>query len=178
MNKIKAKLPEKEDFSPWEESFINLVRSFDRKSARRPSPLRKQYLTLDCCKGHSHDKVVGRRELGRSLLSTSKINLKSKDGTQLEEELLVQQRSSRYQGPRLTFYSKMNPKCSDGSIASFKGIATRTLRHSFYDHSLLRDESIKYLNPDEPSSPSPPKCPRSIYPITSQASEVGPRRRE
>lgn len=141
MNKIKAKLPEREDFSPWEESFINLVSSFDRGSiSNRASPVRKQYLTIDCCKGHSHDRVVAvRRELGRSLLNTSKINLKSKDGTKLEEEMLVQQRSSRYQGPRLTFYSKMNPKCSDGSISSFKGMAARTLRHSFYDHSLLRD---------------------------------------
>lgn len=148
MNKIKAKLPEGEDFSPWEESFINLVSSFNRASSHRPSPARRQYITIDCCKGRSHDRAVAaRRELGRSLLNTSKINLKSKDGTMLEEQLLVQQRPSRYQGPRLTFYSKMNPKCSDGPT-SFKGTAARSLRHSFYDHSLLRDESIKYLSAD------------------------------
>ena len=149
MNKIKAKLPEREDFSPWEESFINLVSSFHCANTARPSPNRKQYLTLDCCKGHSLDRgAVARRQLGRSLLNTSKINLKGRDGTKLEEQLLVQQRSSRYQGPRLTFYSKMNPKCTDGSLSSFKGAAARTLRHSFYDTSLLRDESIKYLSAD------------------------------
>lgn len=50
MNKIKVQA---EGFSPWEESFINLVRSFDPSLPRQP-PLRRQYLTIDACKGHSH----------------------------------------------------------------------------------------------------------------------------
>lgn len=61
MNKIKAKLPEKQDFSPWEESFINLVCSFDKTSSDHNSPIRKQYLTLDYCKGHSHDRAKPKR---------------------------------------------------------------------------------------------------------------------
>jgi hypothetical protein len=42
-----------DSFTPWEESFINLVRSFDPSLAGK-RPLRRQYLTLDPCKGHPH----------------------------------------------------------------------------------------------------------------------------
>jgi hypothetical protein len=49
--------------------------------------------------------------MGRTLVTLSKINLRSSSRGK-EEQMVIQQRSTRYTGPRITFYSKMNPNCS------------------------------------------------------------------
>jgi hypothetical protein len=77
MNKIKASIAPSDAFSPWEESFINLVRSFDTVSIEKTPP-KRQYLTIDSCKGHQHDKPnISKRLFSRSILNLSKINLRS-----------------------------------------------------------------------------------------------------
>lgn len=83
MNKINHHCIGDKEFSPWEESFLNLAKSFD--SNKVESPLKRHYLTIDTCKKHNEHLSYRKKELNRTFVTMSKINLQSISGNSNDE---------------------------------------------------------------------------------------------
>jgi hypothetical protein len=86
--------------------------------------------------------------MGRTVLNLSKINLKNNRELIEKEEDELLGRAKRYQGPRISFYSKMNPLCYQSPRLSPSHLTKAAQRYSMIEkgeRQLPHDDSIKYL---------------------------------
>jgi hypothetical protein len=138
------KLNTLEEFSPWQDSFPDVLSHITKNrdhlnSFPRTEKLIKQRKGKDDC--HSR--------LNRMSLNVSKINLHESPEDQISHNFIFQKSTRPFQGPRISFYSKMNPK--NFLNDTFRNSSYRG-RYDFPKPQLRKESSIHYLSilEDEP----------------------------
>ena len=99
-----------EEFSPWDDEPFDILH-FDR-SRNAGHSSQKRYKTVERADTHRSQLHIAPLRSPRALMSVSKVNFFTLDSELARAIPPRQQSKGKFEGPRLTFYLKMNPNQS------------------------------------------------------------------
>ena len=98
---------EGEEFSPWDDEPFNLLRF--NKPQKTSCPSQKRYKTVERADTYRSQMQITPYRSPRAIMSVSKVNFFTLDSEVARAIPPRQQSKGKFEGPRLTFYLKMNP---------------------------------------------------------------------
>lgn len=100
----------REEFSPWDDEPINILH-FNRQQSPN-NCTQKRYRTVAKADAHRSQSNITPIRSPRTIMSISKVNFCTLDSELARAIPSRQQSKGKFEGPRLTFYLKMNPSQS------------------------------------------------------------------
>ena len=99
-----------EEFSPWDDEPFNIL-TFNRQHSPEHSS-QKRYKTVERADTHRSQLHITPLRSPRALITVSKVNFFTLDSELARAIPTREQSQGKFEGPRLTFYLKMNPNQS------------------------------------------------------------------